>query len=219
MTRWLQSIITLCALAVTAAICLLCWQTARQAQAIGEAATALEKQLNAIPPLAPILDAISGPRGTLHEANKAIVKIGDAIVTTQLQERAIAPHTVAAVDSLKDASAKLGDAATSLSGTAQAATGTLNAATGTLTVIQTQAGPLMASYAQDGADLDALLKSHAVNDTLSNFDSMSTSGAGIMANGKTVSDKITYDFMHPVPAWKQPLKILQLGFDAALLAK
>ena len=40
------------------------------------------------------------PCGTLAEANKVLVKTGDAIVTTQLQERAITPHTIAAMDSI-----------------------------------------------------------------------------------------------------------------------
>ena len=40
------------------------------------------------------------PCGTLAEANKVLVKTGDAIVTTQVQEQAITPHTIAAMDSI-----------------------------------------------------------------------------------------------------------------------
>lgn len=40
------------------------------------------------------------PCGTLAEANKVLVKTGDAIVTTQIQERSITPHTIAAMDSI-----------------------------------------------------------------------------------------------------------------------
>ena len=40
------------------------------------------------------------PCGTLAEVGKVAVKIQDAVVTTQLQERAITPHTIAAMDSI-----------------------------------------------------------------------------------------------------------------------
>lgn len=40
------------------------------------------------------------PCGTLAEANTVLAKTGDAIVTTQIQERDITPHTIAAMDSI-----------------------------------------------------------------------------------------------------------------------
>ena len=69
------------------------------------------------------------PCGLIANASKAITKVGDAVVTTQLQERAITPHTVAAMDTLNASAAKLGTTAEALTGTAQEATQGLKALT------------------------------------------------------------------------------------------
>lgn len=73
-----------------------------------------------------------GPCGTLANADKTIIKVGDAIVTTQLQERAATPHVIAAMDTFRDAAIHLSGTADSLSGTATALTGTAQAATSTI---------------------------------------------------------------------------------------
>ena len=73
-----------------------------------------------------------GPCGLLPNATKVETKVGDAIVTTQLQERTTAPHVIAAMDTFNTAAQKLGTTADSLSGTATALTGTATAATATL---------------------------------------------------------------------------------------
>jgi uncharacterized phage infection (PIP) family protein YhgE len=73
-----------------------------------------------------------GPCGTLANADKMIIKVGDAIVTTQIQERATAPHVIAAMDTFRDAAIHLSGTADSLSGTAAALTGTARAATATI---------------------------------------------------------------------------------------
>lgn len=52
------------------------------------------------------------PCGTLAEANKVLVKTGDAIVTTQIQEQAITPHTIAAMDSITALTGNLNDQVT-----------------------------------------------------------------------------------------------------------
>lgn len=65
------------------------------------------------------------PCGTLAEVSKGIVKIGDAIVTTQLAERKATPHVIAAMD-------EFGTAAKHLSGTADALTETAHSASGAL---------------------------------------------------------------------------------------
>ena len=154
MSKWLQSVLALCAIAVTAAICLLCWQTATQEQAIGDAATALTRQLNAMPDLAPTVqklnqtvDAINAPCvgfhgsttcGPIAQLSQTAKNVG---IVAGLSAQQVKQSGVL-IDSAAQAVQKV---STDLSGTAQAATGTLNAATGTLTTIQTQAGPLMVS--------------------------------------------------------------------------
>jgi hypothetical protein len=57
--------------------------------------------------------------GTLAQINKTVIKAGDAIVTTQDEEKNILPHTTSAMDALKDAAGKL-------AGTADQATETLD---------------------------------------------------------------------------------------------
>lgn len=128
-----------------------------------------------------------GPCGTLAVADKTITKVGDAIVTTQLEERAIAPHTVAAVDALKgsaDALTATSQAATgsfhALDGSAYALTGTLNTATTTLDAAK---APINA-FTQDAVDLDALLKDRAIHATLTNVEGMTDSGNKMLADAQ-----------------------------------
>ena len=219
MTRWLQIVLASCAVAVTLAICFLVWRTTVNEQAIGDAATALKAQIQAVPNLQPTLDAISGPRGTLHEVNKAVVKIGDMAVTSQRQVAQSSKLVDAAAQSITSATSDVHTLATEGTRTLAAATDLTQALAVSLPATVNTANSLLSHSDATVTDFDALLKSHAIDQTLTSVASMTESGAGILANGKTVSDKITYDFMHPVPAWKQPMKILQLGFDAALLAK
>lgn len=228
MSKWLQSVVALCAIAVTAAICLLCWQTATQEQAIGDAATALTRQLNAMPDLASTVqklnqtvDAINAPCvgfhgsttcGPIAQLSQTAKNVG---IVAGLSAQQVKQSGVL-IDSAAQAVQKV---STDLSGTAQAATGTLNAATGTLTTIQTQAGPLMAVYTQDGKDLDALLKSHALNQSLDNVQAITDSGNVILANAAEVSTKAKEDFMKARTPWGKfvttGLDLIHLGAYAA----
>ncbi len=128
-----------------------------------------------------------GPCGTLAVADKTITKVGDAIVTTQLQERAIAPHTLAAVDALKGSANALtatSQAATgsfrALDGSAYALTGTLHAATDTLHAAK---APIDA-FTTDAVDLDAILKDRAIHETLTNIAGMTDSGNKMLADAQ-----------------------------------
>jgi hypothetical protein len=160
-----------------------------------------------------IVDAISGPRGTLHEANKAIVAVKDAVITTQIQERAIAPHTIAAVDSLASIAPHANSAMDSVAKTADAGADSARQLTATLAMtgktVESLQGPINA-FQQDAADLDALLKSHALNQTLDNVASMTGSGAGILANGDRVTKKMADDYLKPSTPWG---KFWHVGLD------
>ena len=127
MNKLLQTALSL--LALTAAIALGAVGFAAYG-VVGKLSTSLDKLNLALDtvnrPCAP------GPCGTLANADKTIIKVGDAIVTTQLQERATAPHVIAAMDTFKDAAVHLSGTADSLSGTATALTGTAQAATATI---------------------------------------------------------------------------------------
>ena len=173
---------------------------------------ALDKWGNAAPDLKPTLDAIIGPRGTLHEVNKAAVKIGDAIVQTQLVERATTPHVTAAMDQFGAAAVHLSGTADALSGTAHAATGTLQAATETfgegkrtLETFNAKAGPLLDAYTNAGNDFDALLKRKAIGDLLDNLAGATGQGNAILGDFRQVADKARADYLKPVPWYMQPI--------------
>ena len=163
------------------------------------------------------------PCGTLANLDKGITKIGDAIVTTQLEERAAAPHVIEAMDTFNVAAAKLGGSADALTGTAHAGTATLDAATANLDALGDPAKGLpamVASYTAAGDNLNAILRQKAIAEILANVDSMTGSGAEILADGKKVTDKATADYLAPQPWWKKAGRYASDAFDyGALFAR
>ena len=150
-----------------------------------------------------------GPCGLLPNGAKVETKVGDAIVTTQIQERAIAPHTLAAMDSFKTAADRL-------SGTADAGTDSLKALTATLGTAQTTIRGFqapVASFTRAGDSLNYLLKDEAIYRTLDNMAGVTENAEGILADGRKVTDKLTKDYMTPVPWWKRPIKYFGTTWD------
>jgi hypothetical protein len=168
---------------------------------------ALDAWKQSAPDLKPTLDAINRPgTGTIAEANKTIVKVGDAIVMTQLQERSIAPHTVAAVDALKVSATKLGSSADALTGAANEASQltaalTVDAKTANASIAGIQ--PLETAFTQDAADLDALLKDRAITDTLTNVQFTTQNIGGITADFERVTHKAADDYLAPKPWYRK----------------
>ena len=137
-----------------------------------------------------------GPCGLLPNATKVETKVGDAIVTTQLQERAATPHVIAAMDTFNTAAQKLGTTADSLSGTATALTGTATAATATLsegkrTIAAVQ--PLLEAFTQDGKDLDSHINDPHVTNLVAHLAGMSASGDKMLADAQWK----THQLLHP----------------------
>jgi hypothetical protein len=137
-----------------------------------------------------------GPCGLLPNGTKVETKVGDAIVTTQLQERTTAPHVIAAMDTFNTAAQKLGSTADSLSGTATALTGTATAATATLgegkrTIAAAQ--PLLAAFTQDGKDLDSRINDPHVTNLVAHLAGMSASGDKMLADAQWK----THQLLHP----------------------
>ena len=137
-----------------------------------------------------------GPCGLLPNATKVETKVGDAIVTTQLQERTTAPHVIAAMDTFNTAAQKLGTTADSLSGTATALTGTATAATATLgegkrTIAAFQ--PILAAFTQDGKDLDSRINDPHVTNLVAHLAGMSASGDKMLADAQWK----THQLLHP----------------------
>ena len=147
------------------------------------------------------------PCGTLAEVATSVVKAGDAVVQTQLVERATTPHITAAMDQFGTAAVHLSSTADSLAGTAHAATGTLTAATGaiqTLTVdartandLMAQLKPLIASYTATGNDLDTSVKTF--NDLLAspNVTIMLANGAQFTTTAVQLEQKLAQCTLHP----------------------
>jgi hypothetical protein len=137
-----------------------------------------------------------GPCGLLPNGTKVETKVGDAIVTTQIQERTTAPHVIAAMDTFNTAAQKLGTTADSLSGTATALTGTATAATATLgegkrTIAAAQ--PLLAAFTQDGKDLDSRINDPHVTNLVAHLAGMSASGDKMLADAQWK----THQLLHP----------------------
>ena len=192
MNRWLYPI---CAVALTAAAIYGGFGLTHHV------IVAFDKWGDAAPDLKPTLDAISGPRGTLHEVNKAVVKMGDAVVTTQLQERAITPATIAAVNSLATIAPHANLTMDSASRTLDAGAQTLQGASDTLRTINGKAGPLMDAYTQSGTDLDTLLRNNAITQTLKNFAGMTANGNAISGDFKLMADKTAADYTKAKTPW------------------
>lgn len=141
------------------------------------------------------------PCGTLATIDKAVTKAGDAVVTTQLEERATVPHVLAAMDSFKDSAARLG-------GTADAATSAIGTAQTSIAAIQ----PVLGALERDAdaanktvTDFDALVSSPDLSHALSHVEGMTASGDGILADAKKLADKETADWLKPHPWWQAPI--------------
>jgi hypothetical protein len=168
------------------------------------------------------------PCGTLANADKAMVKVGDILVTSQLQERDVAKaaeSNMAAVNGLATHLNKTADALTATSnaatgsiyafkGSADALTGTFNAATGTLHATQAPIDALT----QDASDLDALLKSPSIYGTLDNVNLLTGNINGIAENGRRVTDKLTNDFVAPKPWYRKIVPSIGDIWDLSALA-
>ncbi len=147
-----------------------------------------------------------GPCGFLPNGTKTEVKIGDAIVQTQLVERTTEPHIVAAMDEFGQTAKHLSSTADSLKGTADALTGTAQGATDTLaegkrTIAAAQ--PLLDAYTRSGDDLDVLLKRKAITDILDNVAGMTVHANSISGEFDLVTQKAAGDYLSPQPWWRK----------------
>jgi hypothetical protein len=149
-----------------------------------------------------------GPCGLLPNGTKVETKVGDAIVTTQLQERTTAPHVIAAMDTFNTAAQKLGSTADSLSGTATALTGTATAATATLsegkrTIAAFQ--PVLAGLTEATGSINGFLKGQMLTKTLPeiavNLDATTGSLAGTAADVRSEVFKWTHPSKKKLGFW------------------
>jgi hypothetical protein len=217
MKWWLEATIAVAVVIVSGFLCTALWAWARAGESISEAADSITDAGKQLPAIEDAITRPCGgtePCGTLATINKTVVKAGDAIVLTQLQEQRIAPATVAAVDSLNVSAVKLGSAADSLSGSAQdagklaqALTADANSANETILA----AKPVLASFAADGDGLNELLKSKAINETLANTDVFRGGMATTSVNMGKISTHLEKTVDSQKPLWQTLIPGAELG--------
>jgi hypothetical protein len=132
------------------------------------------------------------PCGVLAQTNKTVVKVGDAVVMTQLIERKTA----------LEASQTLSGVAQHVQGAADASTGLLNAGTVALNRL-----PALEDASTDAVrNFNRLVSSKSLSDAIDGAAGIMRHGDAISGDLQRVSDKITADYLKPVPWWKQPLQ-------------
>jgi len=198
-------VLILATLGVAYYLCYALGQIGEAAASIPNAVISIQQDASAV---TDTLDRPCGsgkPCGTFAEVSKGIVKIGDAVVTTQLAERKATPHVIAAMDEFNSAAKHLSGTADALTGTAQGLTDTL--AEGKRTIAAAQ--PLLASLdataqasTQTIQTFNGRLSDPRVDALLTDFRGMADSGNGIMADGRKVADYGTAKLTTP-PTWKQ----------------
>lgn len=151
------------------------------------------------------------PCGTLANADKAMVKVGDILVTSQLQEKdvaAAAEHNMGSVDQL---ASHLNQTADALTGTASAATGSLRAATVDLQTAQ----PLITDSDVLVKSANAQINSPYIADFEKHADGMSASGDSMLADAAWKThrllhpDKVKLGFWGTLWAGAQYIKSLE----------
>lgn len=195
MTRILQIAHLLLLLAGIAFMAILGWRTSTLADSLGAVLAHADTNLSQLSltlqqvnrPCGTKIKDLTIPCGTLATVNKTVVKIGDAVVTTQEQERAIAPHTIAAMDNLNQA-------ASSIAEMADAGTQTLHGASLAFSTMNDS----IASTKPLIEDSDAMVKQYSlaapgVIDTSRNVSRMTDSGAKMLADAQEKE----HELLHP----------------------
>ncbi len=73
----------------------------------------------------------------------------------------------------------------------------------------------MDAYTRSGDDLDAILKGHALLNTLDNLDVTTHNIGGITLDLKLASDKATHDYLTPKTPWQKIGTALWDGYSLA----
>jgi hypothetical protein len=143
------------------------------------------------------------PCGTLANADKAMVKVGDILVTSQRQEKDVAvaaESNMAAVNQLAGHLDKTADALTETAQGASVALGTANSSIAALL-------PLESAYTATGQDLDAVIRenSPSLHASLVNVAGMTDNGNGVLVDLRKMSDKAEHDLDAAKPWWERGL--------------
>jgi hypothetical protein len=135
-------------------------------------------------------DLATDAHGTLSAANSALEAV-----------QGVAAHTEGTAD-----------AATSLLGSAQRSTDRIPTTLQNFDDVLADSRSLLlsgtsllASGNKTNADLQTLLESHAIQNTLDNVAAITGNGNGVMLDFRKIADKETADWLKPVPWWKAPI--------------
>lgn len=154
--------------------------------------------------------------GLLPAIQAVAVNAGAAVQTASDQVKATQPILTAAADSIQATS----DHANKAIDAAATATGQARADLITLDTSLAAARPLLEAYTQSGRDLNAILERPAIPSVLDSSAELMNNAAGISADGKKVTDKLTADFLSPQPWWKKVGRYASDTFDyGALFAR
>lgn len=147
-----------------------------------------------------------GPCGTLANVNKLVVKVGDIAVDTQTQVRQSGKLINAASSGLSSVSDHLNTTLSvadnqlthvgPLLDSARTATDSISPTLGKL-------GLTIDASTQTIKDADARINDPNIAEIVKQWAAMSTSAAGLMADGKKVTDKATADYLSPKPWWRK----------------
>ncbi len=150
-----------------------------------------------------------GPCGTLADLDKAVIKSGDAVVTTQMQEQQIAPAIEATLRSLQTIGPQATGTLSAVSQTAQAATTSIRTLSDGMTPVLASAHatlgdadaaiegmqPTEAQATRSMADLDALIRDPAIPEALK---SVQETTANLDATTSDFQKKF-HQFLFPAP--------------------
>lgn len=154
--------------------------------------------------------------GLIPAIRSVAVDAGAATVAMQSQIRQTEPVIQSAALALQNTSDHANtaiDAMTAAGLQARVALGTLNTS-----IAASQ--PLLEAYTQSGRDLNAILERPAIPALLNSSASLMSNAAGISADGKKITDKLTGDYLSPQPWWKKLARYASDTYDyGALFAR
>lgn len=154
--------------------------------------------------------------GLIPSVRNVAVDTGSAVRTMGDQVKQTQPLVEGAAKAISDTSThanKAIDAATEATQQARADLQTLN---GTISAGR----PLLEAYTRAGDSLNEILKRQAISRILDNTASMTESGAGILADGRKVTDKATADYLTPQSWYRKVGRYASDAFDyGALFAR
>lgn len=154
--------------------------------------------------------------GLIPSVRNVAVDAGAAVRTMNDQVSQTRPLIESAARAVSDTSAHANKAIDSAREATEQARTDLQTLNGSISASR----PLLEAYTRAGDSLNDILKRQAINRILDNTASMTESGAGILADGRKVTDKATADYLDPKPWWKKVGRYASDGFDyGALFAR